>query len=202
MTSAPVDQLDRRMTASERREAVLDAASAVFGDRGYIGATTDQIARAAGISQPYVVRMFGSKENLFVEVIDRARRALLGAFRTALEGFRAAGSPGGDPCEALGSAYIELVRDRGLHTSLMHAFMQGTDPVVGPAARACFLEIWHFVRDEAGLDPEAARNFIADGMLINVLLGLDMPRNAGRQQDAAELLGQTFGEKLGLVVPE
>ncbi len=193
---------ERRMSAAERREAILDAASAVFGERGYIGATTDQIARAAGISQPYVVRMFGSKENLFVEVIERAKRALLDAFRTALEEFRAAGSPGGDPCAPLGAAYIELVRDRGLHTSLMHAFMAGAHPVVGTAARAGFLEIWHFVRDEAGLDPEAARNFLADGMLINVLLGLDMPRDAGQRRDAAELLGQAFGEKLGLVVPD
>src|ERR1700710_507693 len=81
---SPVDRLERRMTAVERREAILDAASAVFGQRGYFGATTDQVARAAGISQPYVVRMFGSKEALFLAVIERAKSSLLQSFRAAL----------------------------------------------------------------------------------------------------------------------
>ncbi|MBN8883980.1 MAG: helix-turn-helix transcriptional regulator, partial [Salana multivorans] len=47
------------MRGSERRELVLSAAAEVFGERGYVGATTDAVARAAGVSQPYVVRMFG-----------------------------------------------------------------------------------------------------------------------------------------------
>src|SRR6195952_3096479 len=92
MSSAPVEQVDRRMTAVERREAILDTASAVFGERGYFGATTDQVARAAGISQPYVVRMFGSKEALFLAVLENAKAALLDAFREGLAEARAAGA--------------------------------------------------------------------------------------------------------------
>lgn len=184
------------MSASDRREAILDAASAVFGQRGYYGATTDQIARAAGISQPYVVRMFGSKESLFLEVMQRAKTALLETFRGALERWHAEGSPSGDPCMVLGQAYIDLVRERGVHTSLMQAFMQGSDPVVGAAARSGFLGIWRFLRDEVGVDAEAARTFLADGMLINVLLGLDLP---GEPAGAEELLAQTFGDKVALL---
>ena len=195
MTSAPV--AERRMSAADRRDAILDAASVVFGERGYVGATTDQVARAAGISQPYVVRMFGSKEALFLAVIDRAKTAVLEAFRSALEGWREEGSPTGDPSCVLGPAYFELVRERGVHTSLMQAFMQGSDPVVGRAARSGFLDIWRFLREEAGLDAETSRLFLADGMLINVLLGLEMARDPAGQ----ELLAQTFGDKLDVLPP-
>ena len=51
---------------------MLIAASNVFGNLGYAGATTDAIAKAAGVSQAYVVRTFGSKENLFAEASERA----------------------------------------------------------------------------------------------------------------------------------
>ncbi len=199
VSSLPVDQLDRRMTAVERREAILDTASAVFGERGYYGATTDQIARAAGISQPYVVRMFGSKEALFLAVIERAKSSLLQSFRAALADWQADSAAGGDPCEALGPAYLELLRERGVHTSLMQAFMQGSDPAIGRAARDGFLEIWAFLRDEAGISPEAARGFLADGMLINVLAGLEMPREAATRPAAAELLAATLGDKAALL---
>ncbi|MCU1580821.1 MAG: TetR/AcrR family transcriptional regulator, partial [Microbacteriaceae bacterium] len=53
-----------RMRAEDRRELILEAATRVFGDRGYIGATTNLVAVAAGVSQPYVVRIFGTKEKL------------------------------------------------------------------------------------------------------------------------------------------
>ena len=73
-----------RMRAVKRRELILDAAMRVFGDHGYVGTTTAEIARAAGVSQPYVVRMFGTKERLFVDVLHRALDTLLAAFRAAL----------------------------------------------------------------------------------------------------------------------
>ena len=63
------DARSRRLTPTDRREQILEAATVVFGERGYAGGTTDAIARAAGISQAYVVRMFGSKEDLFLAVV-------------------------------------------------------------------------------------------------------------------------------------
>ncbi len=73
-----------RMKADERRELVLEAATLVFGERGYFGATTDGVAKAAGVSQPYVVRMFGTKETLFLAVLERALERLLRTFRAVL----------------------------------------------------------------------------------------------------------------------
>ena len=74
----------KRLSSDERRRQILVAALAVFGARGYEGATTDEVARAAGVSQPYVVRLFGSKENLFLAALDDSLARLLGAFRAAL----------------------------------------------------------------------------------------------------------------------
>ena len=66
--SAPVP----RMSADERREQVLGAAIRAFARSGYVGTSTDHVAREAGVSQPYVVRMFGTKLDLFLAVFERA----------------------------------------------------------------------------------------------------------------------------------
>ena len=73
-----------RMKAADRRELILEAATAVFGAKTYVGTTTDEVARAAGVSQPYVVRLFGTKEKLYIEVIQRAYGRILDTFRLAL----------------------------------------------------------------------------------------------------------------------
>jgi len=193
------DRSIERIPAGERREQILAAASLVFGERGYFGATTDQIARAAGISQPYVVRMFGSKESLFVEVLTRALEKLMEAFTGALEEWRRAGSPD-DLTRRLGTAYVNLIEDRGLLLSLMQAFSMGHDAVIGAQARSGFIEIYRLLRDEAGFAPEQVRMFLAEGMLLNTLLGLQLPGEYGRDAAATELLECAFQTKLQLVL--
>jgi TetR/AcrR family transcriptional regulator len=188
-----------RKTAPERRESILRAAAEVFGRRGYVGATTDQIAKAAGISQPYVVRLFGSKEALFLAVLDDAKHELLQDFRAGLLEADAAGTGVEGTLAALGDRYVELARERGVHLSLLQAFVQGSDPVIGAAARAGYLEIWRFLREEAALTIDQARDFLGKGMLLSVLLSVDMPVLDG-DADAHELLVAACGPKLPLVL--
>ena len=177
-----------RKTAAERRESILRAAAHVFGRRGYVGATTDQVARAAGISQPYVVRLFGSKEALFLAVLENAKEALLDAFRSAVAEARASGADSAGMLKLLGDRYVELARDSGVHLSLLQAFVQGSDPVIGAAARAGYIEIWRMLREEAALDVTTAKDFLAEGMLLSVLLAVDMPAIMDDDGSAAELL--------------
>jgi AcrR family transcriptional regulator len=188
MSTMPDHEESTRKTAAERRESILRAAAAVFGRRGYVGATTDQIARAAGISQPYVVRLFGSKEALFLAVLGNALEALLVAFRAGIAEAREAGAEGDAMLKLLGDHYVELARDSGVHLSLLQAFVQGSDPVIGAAARAGYLTIWRLLREEAGLDVTTAKDFLAEGMLLSVLLAVDMPVLMGDDVCAAELL--------------
>jgi TetR/AcrR family transcriptional regulator len=179
----------RRIPAAERRESILAAASIVFGQRGYAGATTDQIATAAGISQAYVVRTFGSKETLFVEVARRAVGRIAAAFRAAV-----ANDDGRSVQERLGSAYIELIADRGILLSLLHIFSLGHDAAIGPVGRKGFVAIYRLVRDEAGLSPEDASQFLADGMLITTLLALQL--HDADDPDALELVAAACGGEL------
>ena len=183
-----------RMKAIERRELILDAAMGVFGDFGYVGATTDQVARAAGVSQPYVVRMFVSKELLFIEVLNRALARLHGAFRAVLS------NRDDDLHHRLGRAYVDLVSDRGLLLCLMHAFVLGSDRAIGSASRAGFLSVFRLLRDEAGFSAEEAHAFLAQGMLINTLVGLRMSEEFDTVPDARELLIAAVPEKLDVLL--
>ena len=120
-----------RIPADERRVQILDAAVEVFGRYGYAAATTDRVAKGAGISQPYVVRMFGTKEQLFIETLGHTLARLLRTFRAAL----AEADAEGLSAEArLGAAYLELVGDRGVLLTLLHGFMMGAVPAIGPCA--------------------------------------------------------------------
>ncbi|MEA9986414.1 MULTISPECIES: TetR/AcrR family transcriptional regulator [Subtercola] len=184
-----------RMRAAERRELVLDAAMQVFGDYGYVGSTTAQVARAAGVSQPYVVRMFGTKEQLFLDVITRALERLLTSFRQAV-----ADTASAEPLtQRLGSAYVNQLRDRGLLLSLMHAFVLGKDPVIGPAGRGGFMQVYRFLRDEAGFGAAEAQGFLAEGMLINTMIGLRMTDEFDGDPEVRELLECAFPTKIDLV---
>jgi len=153
------------------------------------------------VSQPYVVRMFGTKEHLFLEVIDRAIETLLTAFRTAIGDHAQTGGPAAELPAILGALYIDLAEAQAVHRSLLHAFVQGSDPVVGDRARAGFLKIWAMLRDEAGLDEAEARDFLARGMLISVLLSIQMPNNASVDARALEMLTSTFGAHLSVILP-
>ena len=60
-----------RMTADERREAILEAARGEFASTGFHGTSTETIAERAGISQPYLFRLFGTKKELFIASVRR-----------------------------------------------------------------------------------------------------------------------------------
>ena len=175
-----------RMKAADRRELILGAATAVFGAKTYVGTTTDEVARAAGVSQPYVVRLFGTKEKLFVEVIQRAYDRLISEFRQALPGSV-------EGCgERMGTAYTGLLAERGMLAVIANSTALGGEPEIGRVARAGFSDIWRFLRDEAGFTTEETRQFVATGMLINTIVGLRLTGDYGTEVSATEVLEACF----------
>src|SRR5277367_7128539 len=94
--------VSERKTKEERREEILDAALVEFAERGLAGASTEDIARRAGISQPYVFRLFGTKKELFRAVTARCFRETLEMFQRAAEGLR-----GSEALESMGQAYVD-----------------------------------------------------------------------------------------------
>lgn len=190
-----------RMRSDERRELILAAATSVFGERGYVGTTTDAIARAAGVSQPYVVRMFGTKEALFLEVLQRALDRLLATFRAAIADPTPVAGPDDTLGHRIGMSYAELLLDRGLLLSLMHSFLLGADPVIGAAARAGFLSVYRLLREEAGFSAEETDQFLAHGMMMNTMVGLRMADEyADGDPCAKDLLETAMPQKLELLL--
>src|SRR5881394_3226852 len=93
-----------RSTAAARRDDVLDAALIEFAERGLEGTSTEDIARRAGISQPYLFRLFGTKKELYKASVARCFRETLDLFQRAAEGKR-----GEEALHAIGEAYMELL---------------------------------------------------------------------------------------------
>ena len=96
-----------RKSKEVRHEEILDAALQEFAQLGLHGASTEDIARRAGISQPYVFRLFGTKKALFIAVVARCFRQTHELFARAAEGKR-----GEEALEAMGEAYVERLRSR------------------------------------------------------------------------------------------
>jgi AcrR family transcriptional regulator len=179
-----------RMSAVDRREQILVAATAVFGAKTYVGTTTDEVARAAGVSQPYVVRLFGTKEKLYIEVIQRAYDRVLEAFRLALPG------PVESRGERLGAAYTGLLVERGMLPVIAGSTAMGGEAEIGRVAREGFSSLWRFAREEGGFSADEARTFFAIGMLINTVVGLRLTGDYGSEVTATEVLDECFPDAI------
>jgi AcrR family transcriptional regulator len=79
-----------RMTATQRREQLIEVARAVFAEKGYEAASIEEVAHRGLVSKPVVYEHFGGKEGLYAAVVEREVRTLLDAITTALSGFHAA----------------------------------------------------------------------------------------------------------------
>lgn len=165
------------MTGDQRREQILRAARHVFAEHGY-AATTDQIARAAGVSQPYVVRLFGSKRELFVATHRLATRQVLDTLGSAPPGPEAGGE--------MAAAYATMLEDRDLLRLVMHGFL-ADDEEVAREARRTLGEAFLLFRARTGADEDDARTFVAQGMLLNVLYAVRTPEHRG-ESDAVDAL--------------
>jgi len=96
-----------RQTAQKRRTAVLAAAVTEFAHSGYAGTSTNAIAIRAGISQPYLFRLFGTKKELFIATFDQVGGRITKELAAAAQGVT-----GDDAMIAMGTAYLELMQDQ------------------------------------------------------------------------------------------
>jgi AcrR family transcriptional regulator len=159
-----------RQTADKRRIAVLVAARTHFADSGYHGASTDAIARDAGISQPYLFRLFGTKKDLFIATARGCMAETLEAFATAADGMS-----GPAAFAAIGECYKNLLQDREMLKAQMQMYAAAcTDPDIQRAAREGYGALFEYVERISGAAPEVVTAFFAQGMLINVIAALEL----------------------------
>ena len=156
-------------TAEERREEILQAAERVFAPRGLHGTPTMEIAKAAGISQAYLFRLFPTKAELFMALVERCNARVLHTFEEAAAAARAAGEP---VMAAMGMAYVGLLADRDLLLNQINAHAACDDPAIRDQMRRGFAQLVDLVERETGAGAEEVRGFFAQGMLLNVLAAM------------------------------
>ena len=166
------------MSATARREVIEEAATELFSERGYRGASIDEIARRSGVTPPVVYDHFDSKQDLYRRLLERHFAELREVWREHL--------PGGDPSEQrIGRAvdawfsYIEthpfagrmLFRDTTGDPAIaaMHA-------EVAAESRAQILPLWSGDREVEGVvGPLSGEDLeMAWVVLRGVLQGLAM----------------------------
>jgi len=185
VTQAPI----KRLPKEARRQAVLNTACRVFSRSSYRGATTAEIAREAGISEPILYRHFGSKRDLYLACLDQAWAEL----RAVADEARAE-----DPRGCLGAVASAYMASRS-RVRLIDLWIQGLteaseDAVIAKALRRqirevhdAFAELIREGQEHGDLDrdrdPAAeAWIFVASGLLATVdhrlggLLGDDLER--------------------------
>jgi AcrR family transcriptional regulator len=154
-----------RLTAPERREQILEAAVTVFAERGYEGASTDVIARMAGISQPYLFRLFGTKRDLIIATIKRCFEDTEQLFSRSANGLS-----GDEALQAMGEAYIEEIRRSPLKLrAQLQSYAACDDPAVRLVVADGFGNLVRLAERLTGLDSQRLSAFFAQGMLLNVL---------------------------------
>src|SRR3954451_6126471 len=158
-----------RKTAEERRAAVLEAAATEFALAGLAGTSTDDIARRAGISQPYLFRLFRTKKELFLATVEDCFDRTTRVFQDA-----AANVPQEQRLEAMGLAYCELLRDRTRLMMQMQSYAACNDPDVRDVVRRHYGDLMRFVEEISGAAPDQVQVWFATGMLLNVAAAMDL----------------------------
>jgi AcrR family transcriptional regulator len=157
-----------RMSAEERRADVLLRAVGEFAKHGYQGTSTEDVARAAGISQPYLFKMFPTKKALFIALVEHGFERVRQAFIEA-----AGDATGEDALARMGERYGELLRDRNELLLQMQAYAASDDPEIGAVTRREFGRLWREVLRISGMDEQCIQEFFAMGMLMNVIAAMD-----------------------------
>ena len=169
------------MSAEERRESVIRAATTEFARGGYYGTSTEAIAKRVGVSQPYLFRLFPDKKAIFVAALMRSMEDTHRAFERAADRVEA----GESAFRAMANAYAQLISTRP-ETLLMQmqgyavaaaAEAQGED-LIGEVVRAGWMRIWETVHLSLGADADETARFFACGMLGNTLTAIGLPASA------------------------
>jgi AcrR family transcriptional regulator len=158
-----------RRTAEERRETVLAAALEAFARGGLHGTSTEEIAAAAGISQPYLFRLFGTKKGLYLASAERCLADTYEKFRAASEGLS-----GDEALEAIGMTYKQMIAEdpRRLQAQ-MQGYAAAEDADIRDVMRSGFGRLVELVESK-GVAPERVVEFFAIGMLINVMTSMGL----------------------------
>lgn len=161
----------KRMKSAERKILILEAAMEEYGRAGMHATSVEVIAERAGVSQPYIFRLFGTKTDLIVAAIELHTLRLREAFREAVE----QREPEASPLEAMALAYLGFMNDdvNSLRCQL-HTWAAASDPALQDVAQRTYREIWEDIAQLSGASADEVRDFMGHGMLLTVLASLNL----------------------------
>ena len=160
-----------RSSSEERRKQLIDAAVTEFAANGFHATSTTAIAKRAGISQPYVYALFPNKHDLFLAANAEVKERIRGAFAEAARGLETAE----ERLHAMGGAYMELLQNREEIMFQHQANAAAGDPELRDPIRREFIRLFDDIVQLSGAGEEEVWNFIAHGMMLNVIAALDLP---------------------------
>jgi len=164
----------QRVPASERRDALIEAAVHEFAHGGLHGTPVDRIARRVGVAQPYVFSLFGSKRELFLAAVERGFELVSETFARAAAAFDPDTAPPDMGLrQAMGQAYVEmLASDRDYLMLQLQAYAACADDEIRDRVRALYARLVAHVESLWDETPEEIDDFFRYGMWLNVAAAL------------------------------
>ncbi|WP_208589389.1 TetR/AcrR family transcriptional regulator [Gracilibacillus suaedae] len=158
----------------DKKEIIIDNAVAVFAEKGYYKATTAMVAKAAGVTQPYVFHFFTNKEELFKAVIDRA-------FSRIYDTFSEVQAPTDKLIETMGCAFEQIIQTHRAEVLMVMQAHAIAESGIRDHVKKLFLTMFESLTlkfENAGISnaKQTASQFIGTGLLITVAEVLDLPQ--------------------------
>jgi AcrR family transcriptional regulator len=168
-----------RLSADERRADVVESAVKAFASSGLHGTSTEEIARLAGVSQPYLFRLFGTKRDLFLAALERMFSRLEHEFLDAADKPLVSTPDGYSPVLAsIAVRYGTLLHDQSLLRLQLHGFAACDDPEIRAFVSRRFSDLITLVSERSGVPGTDLRDFFAQGMLMNVAAAMQLDDSA------------------------
>src|SRR5215218_4036017 len=140
-----------RMSAADRRDALIRAAVPAFADGGLHGTAVSTITDAVGVTQPYAFSLFKTKKGLFLAAVEHGFDRVEETFRAAAAG------AAGERLAAMGQAYVGLLEDRALLRLQLQAYAASGDDDVRAVVHRRYGRLYALVRELSGAGPEDLR---------------------------------------------
>ena len=169
-----------RRSAAERRGEIIEIAIEHFALKGYNGTSTDVVAKEAGISQPYLFRLFHTKRELFLACHEVMHGRIAETFAAAARGL-----PLEERMPAMGQAYTDLLADRTSLLFQMQSYAASAEPEIQARVRERYADLVRQVGETTGAEPAELWSFFANGMLLNVIAALNLELLAPSEEWAA-----------------
>ncbi len=134
-----------RLSASARRAQLLQTAAELFSRRGYARATTAELAKSAGVTEPIIYRHFASKRDLFIALIEQAGEETLAMWKRHLRG---ASDPAERLTRLLGDNPMVADEGRDAYRVVLQAITVSDDKVIHEAIQRHFAALHEFLTQE------------------------------------------------------